>query len=179
MKCLSSTTSVRAELLCHAKAVLRRVWIHFSTQVKTIKEKERYRLLVGLVQPGRALSWPQKAALNVCFQQPGRCCLVALYKGTFSQVLLQKFVFPLHAMYDVCVLSSSPLQDKALLFSCCWSAAHQKGKGALPFFCGTSVCADCVLYLFVACVRCCLQKKDRCKSAEEKTAASEKFCRAW
>lgn len=59
MKCLSSTTSARAELLRHAEAALRRVWIQFSTQVKTIKEKERCRLLVGLVQAERALSWPQ------------------------------------------------------------------------------------------------------------------------
>lgn len=97
--------------------------------------------------------------MSVCGQQQGRCWVVALYKGTFSQALLQKFVFPPHAMCGVCVLSSSPLQDKAQLFSCCRSAAHQKGKGALPFFCGTFVCADCVPYLLVARVRCCLEKK--------------------
>lgn len=106
MKCLSSAAGLSAELLRHAKAALRRVWIHFSTQVKTIKEKERRRLLVGLVQPGRALSWPQKAAVNVCFQQQGRCWVVALCEGIFSKVLLQKFVFPLHVM---CVRSPPPL----------------------------------------------------------------------
>lgn len=79
--------------------------------------------MAGPVQPEGDSPWPQKAALKVCFQQRGRCWSVALFKGTFSQVLLQKSVFPLHATCDVCVLSSSPLQDKGLLSSHRWSAA--------------------------------------------------------
>lgn len=90
----------------------------------------------------------------------GKRWVVALDKGTSSQVLLQKSVFPLHAMCDVCVPSSSPLQDKALLFSCCWSAAHQEGKGALPFFCGTSVCAVFCIYLWHVSDVACGKKKN-------------------
>lgn len=112
----------------------------FSTQVKPRKAKERGRLLVGPVQPGRARSRPPKAAASVCFQQQGRCWVVALSKGSFSQVLLQKFVLPLRAVCAVCVLSSSPLRGKALLFSCCRSAAQQKGKGALPFVSDICLC---------------------------------------
>lgn len=89
----------------------------------------------------------------------GKRWVVALDKGTSSQVLLQKSVFPLHAMCDVCVPSSSPLQDKALLFSCCWSTAHQEGEGALPFFCGTSVCAVFCIYLWHVSDVACGKKK--------------------
>lgn len=112
----------------------------------------------------------------VRFRQLGRPWVVALYRGIFSQVLLQKLVFPLHIVCGVCVLSSSPLQGTALLSSCCYSAVHQKGRGNLPSFCGTSVCADRVSCSLVACVRCCLKEKDRWESAEEELAASE-FCR--
>lgn len=148
----------------------------FFNSGKTTEERERCRPLVGLVPPGGARSRPQKAAVIVRFQQPGSCWVVALYRGMFSQVLLQKLVFALRAACGVCVLSSYPLQGTALLSSCCCNAAHQKGRGVLPSSCGTSVCAARVSCSLVACVRCCLKEKDRWESAEEETAASE-FCR--
>lgn len=135
--------------------------------------------MAGPVQPEGDSPWPQKAALKVCFQQRGRCWSVALFKGTFSQVLLQKSVFPLHATCDVCVLSSSPLQDKGLLSSRRWSAARQQGRGTLPCpslpFRGTPVRAA-VLCIYLWRVRCCLNRKET--KLQKRKLASEVLQRA-
>lgn len=142
---------VPLQLLCPTQAALQRLWSHFSTQVKTIQEKERGGWMEGPAQPGRtvlgALGWS------------------SLSKGTFSQVLLQKFVFLPGAMCAVCVLSSGPAP--ALLLEC----SHGRERGP-SFSRGTSVCAG--LCWLMARVRCCWQKKGGCQSAPEKTAASGK-----
>lgn len=78
------------------------------------------------------------------------CWAGALSEGTFSQVLLQTFVFPPGAMCAVCVLSSGPAP--ALLLEC--SHGRERSSSSSR---GTSVCAG--LCWLVARVRCCWQKK--------------------
>lgn len=138
---------VPLQLLCPTQAALQRFQSHFSTQVKTIQEKERGGWVDGGSSPAREGS-AEGAGLEL-----------SLSEGTFSQVLLQTFVFPL-VQCVLCVCS--PL---ALLLPCCWSAPTG-GKGALPpSSCASSVCAG--LCWLVARVRCCWQKKGGCQSAQE------------
>lgn len=80
-----------------AKAALRRVWIHSSTQVKTLKAKERGGWSVGLVQPGRALSWPQELP-GAVLAALGRVLGCSSLYGHLLSSFAAKSVFPLHAM---------------------------------------------------------------------------------
>lgn len=69
----------------------------------------------------------------------------------------------------VCVLSSSPLQGKALLLLL-------EGERGPPFY-GASVCAVFRIYSWcVSDVAC--RRKEGCESAAGKTAAPEQLCGA-
>lgn len=97
---------VPLQLLCPTQAALQRLRRHFSTQVKTIQEKERGGWMEGPAQPGRAVLELSLRVLSLKF-----CC---------------KHLCP--PWCNVCCVC-------ALLWPCscpcCWSAPTG-GKGALP-----------------------------------------------
>lgn len=108
---------VPLQLLCPTQAALQRLWSHFSTQVKTIQEKERGGWMEGPAQPGRAVL--------------GALGWSSLSKGTFSQVLLQICVPPGCNVCCVC----------ALLWPCsCLAAGVLPWEGKGPFLLPWNIC---------------------------------------